>query len=153
MNKFLTIIFGLILGFAAMQAQAPDAISWRISVKMKSATEGVVNLRAVIADGWHLYGTEMPEGGPKATSFSFAGSEGVKLIGTPKAVEKPIVKLDPMFEAKVPFWEGRVLFTQPFKVTDPAKAVIKGSVSFMGCNDETCLPPKTQTFTVKVPKK
>lgn len=46
MNKFLTIIFGLILGFAAMQAQTPDAINWRISVKMKSATEGVVNLRA-----------------------------------------------------------------------------------------------------------
>lgn len=153
MKKLLFLLIMFIGGLTVAKAQAPDAINWRISVKMTSATEGVVNLRAIISDGWHLYGMEMPEGGPKATSFSFAGTEGVKLIGTPKAAEKPQIKLDPMFEAKVPFWEGKVLFTQPFKVTDPAKAVIKGSVSYMGCNDETCLPPKTKSFSINVPKK
>ena len=153
MKKILLVIIGLIMGIAAADAQAPAPINWRITLKMTSATEGVVNMRVIINDGWHLYGTTMPVGGPKATSFSFDGSQGVKFVGTPAPSVKPLEMHDAMFDADVTYWEGRVTFTQKFKITDPAKAVVKGSVSFMGCNDETCSPPKTQQFVLKIPSK
>lgn len=153
MKRIFVVILGLIIGLAVANAQAPAPINWRITVKMTSATEGVVNLRAVINDGWHLYGTTMPEGGPKATSFSFNGSQGVKFVGTPTPSVKPVKMHDVMFDTDVTYWEGRVLFTQKFKVTDASNAVIKGNVQYMGCNDETCSPPKTQQFTLKIPSK
>ncbi len=149
---FLFLI-GIITAMFTVSAQAPaDPVTWRAQVKMTSATEGTVIVRATVNKGWHLYGTDMPQGGPKPTSFNFAGSTGVKFIGTPTPSVKPVKKHDEMFSADVTYWEGRVTFTQRFTVTDPAKAKIAASVTYMGCNDETCSPPKTKKFTLNVPR-
>ena len=60
----------------AAMAQTVQPVKWRISVKMTSKTEGVVTIRAIVGQGWHLYGLDIPKGGPKPTSFNFSKSEG-----------------------------------------------------------------------------
>lgn len=133
-------------------ASAQDApIRWRMIVKMTSPTEGTVTIKALVDEGWHLYGTEMPDGGPKPTTFDFSGSEGISLIGKPVPSRKPVVKEDKQFGSRLSQWEGNVSFVQKFRLKGNKAASVKLGIRFMGCNDVTCLPPRTQNFSTAVP--
>ena len=150
MKKF-TLIFALIL-FAAVSMSAQKPISWRSSVKMTSKTEGIVTIKAIISTGWHLYGTNIPSGGPKATKFDFSASTGVKLVGGVEPSYKPVNVYDNTFGMNLNWWDKTVTFTQKFKLTGNGTAKIVGSILYMGCNNQTCLPPSTQSINIVVPK-
>ncbi len=136
---------------ATFGAIAQNPIKWRTSVTMISETEGVVTMKAILQNGWHLYGTELPAGGPKATKFDLSASTGVTFIGTPVPSIKPVEKHDDMFNLTLNWWDKNVTFTQKFKVTDASTAKIIGVINYMGCNDETCAPPKKQKISIVVP--
>lgn len=140
-------LFILLLAVCALGAWAQNPIRWRMSVEKLSDTEAVVNIKALIQEGWHLYGTKLPEGGPKATSFSFEGSEGIKLVGKMQPSAAPLNVDDPLFGLKLHWWEKDVVFSQKVKLvkTPGAKAVV--TVSYMACDGNTCQPPKSQTLT------
>lgn len=125
-------------------------INWRVNVKMLSATEGEAIFIATIDDGWHLYGTQMPKNGPKATEIDFAGSKGVKFTSDLTASSTPIKYRDAMFGLDLTCWEGRVTFRRKFRVTEASGAVVAGTIHFMGCNDVTCLPPSAKKFSKPV---
>ncbi len=148
-RSLLVLTFVLI---AAAAAVAQNPIRWRMTVKMTSATEGVVTLRALVEPGWHLYGFDMPEDGPRPTSVSFDKSTGVTLVGSLTPERKPVVKEDPMFGVNLTWWDANISFTQKFKVAKGKTPRIEATVSFMGCNDQTCLPPKTESL-VYTPQK
>lgn len=132
-------------------AQQPP-ISWRGTARLTSADEGVITLTATMAPGWHLYGTEMPEGGPRPTAFTYHVTKGWSLKGKTVTDKAAVRKHDPMFDADVQFWEGKVTFTQHFRLNkkEGNAESIRCTVSFMGCNDETCLPPQQKEFTLKI---
>lgn len=141
------------LGAFAASAQSPSPIKWRTTVKMLDDRDGILTIRAVIEKGWHLYGTKLPEGGPKPTTFDFAESRGVKFIGAFEPNAKPIEKEDAVFGTKLSWWAKNVTFTRKFRLSGDIKdAVISGKITFMGCNDETCMPPRTETVTLKLKK-
>lgn len=148
--KRISLIFALIL-FSVVSMSAQKPIKWRSSVKMTSKTEGVITIRAIIQQGWHLYGTNLPQGGPKATKFDFSSSKGIELVGQVTPSVNPKTVFDKSFGMNLNWWEQSLTFTQKFKVTDKSIAKIIGSVSYMGCNDETCLPPATQAIKLSVP--
>lgn len=148
-NRLCLLIFALMAVVSCAFAQRVDenAIKWRMSVKMTSPTEGTVTLRAIIADGWHLYGTEIPKNGPVPTTFDFSSSKGVKFLGAFQPSATPISKTDKNFGMALNWWDKDVSFVRKFKLTGKIdEAEISGSVKFMGCNDANCLPPKTQSF-------
>ena len=152
MKKILFTFILAVVAIVSANAQGPvNPVSWRANVKMQSATRGTVTFIATISEGWHLYGMQMPQGGPKPTTFTFAGSQGVKFAGAPVPSVKPVQKHDTMFNADVTYWEGKVRFTVAFEITDPAKASLAAAVTYMGCNDQTCSPPKTHTFKLRIP--
>lgn len=153
MKKILYLFVALLMiGVASSQAQTTQPIRWRLAVKMTSPTEGVITVKALVADGWHLYGTDLPKGGPKPTSFDFSGCTGIKLIGTPVPSEKPVKKEDAQFGTTLEQWEKNVQFTQKFVLTgDRAAAKVSVAVKFMGCNDVTCLPPSDSHLSTAVP--
>lgn len=144
MKRLLLILAVIAACIGAVSAQNP--IRWRMSVKMDSETEGTVTLRALLEPGWHLYGTSMPADGPKPTTFEFK-LNGVALSGKLTASKPTVKRLDPMFGTELNWWESNVEFVQHFTLTERAGARISATVSFMGCNDATCLPPKSQTLT------
>jgi len=150
MKRYFLILFAVVM--AAASAMAQDPIRWRMNVKMTSATEGVVTLNALIDEGWHLYSTSMPEDGPKPTQISFEGTKNVKFTDKLKVSRAPMEVEDPMFEMKLSWWIDKVTFTRKFKLTDPDGAKINASVSFMGCNDMNCTPPKTVNLTYEFKK-
>lgn len=143
----------LIAVTASAQAPARKApVDWKISVKMKSATEGEVVMQASIAPEWHLYGFTQPEDGPVPTTINLDASTGVKFTSDPVASPAPRSEKDPLMGTVVNFWEKSVTITRPFKVTDPAKARIRGTVRYMSCNGETCMPPATREIDLPVKK-
>lgn len=144
---FLAMIIAL-----TFSAAAQSVVKWTHSVKMTSATEGVVTLTAKVDKGWHVYGLDIPKGGPKPTSFNFDKSTGIATVGAVKFTPKPTKKHDKAFDMDLTWWANKVTFTQKFKVTDSRTAKIAVTVRYMACNDTNCMPPKRETFEIAVPK-
>lgn len=142
----ICMMFGL-----SAQSQQPNPIRWRTVVKMTSPTEGTVTVKALIDSGWHLYGFTMPDAGPRPTKLDFSSSQGVEMIGAPVPSRKPEEKHDTQFDATLPQWSENVNFVQKFRVKDAAKAKIGVAIQYMGCNDVTCLPPRTENVSAPVP--
>lgn len=152
MKKYLIVLLSLLTVAVAATAQAPAAsVKWRTSVRMTSPGEGVVTVRAIIPDGWHLYGTHTPEGGPKATVLDFGGSTGVVPEGNTGFSPAPTTARDEAFGMDLQWWEGRVAFTQRFRVTDAEKARISLKITYMSCNGLNCNPPRTESISAPVP--
>lgn len=151
MKKILTLLIIITMAATAAMAQTVQPVKWRISVKMTSKTEGVVTIRAIVGQGWHLYGLDIPKGGPKPTSFNFSKSEGIELAGGIAPSVKPEARQDAAFGMKLSQWSSNVNFTQHFRLKGNGQAKIDLAIVYMACNDENCMPPKTETFSVKVP--
>lgn len=144
---FITLAIALILpGIAAAQLpdKVPTVVKWTISSRMTGTDTGVLTLRAVPSAGWHLYSTELPEGGPKATRIDLSQSTGLLFEGEPSPSAKPIEVNDPLFGIDLAWWESPVTFTVKFKLNKGVDAAqIKARITFMACNDETCSAPST----------
>ena len=149
MKRILIQAAMLVMAFAAtLNAQILTPITWDVSTEMTSETEGVVKFAATIEKGWHLYGTTLPEGGPRETSIKFDRIEGAELIGSPEPSIAPVEKVDMVFHLKLNWWESDVTLSQRFRVTDKKGYLLGGTITFQGCNDGSCIPPAKEAFEV-----
>ena len=99
--------------------------------------------------GWHLYALDLPEGGPIPTAFTFEKGMGFFTVG--KVVQpKPHSEMDKNFNMVVNYFSGTVTFTQKVRVASATPVEVKGTIEYMCCNDEQCLPPKEVPFTFKL---
>ena len=64
--------------------------------------------------------------------------------------KKPTEKYDEMFALNLSWWEHSVTFTQKVRIADEKTHTVGISVSFQGCDDQTCIAPKTQQLEVEV---
>ena len=136
----------------SVAAQIVEPVHWSMRVEPQGDTAQVVTLTATIDEGWHLYDTELPDGGPLPTTFTFGEAE---LLGTTTADRQPLESYDENFEMTLRYYKGEVSFKQ---VTKEQRAKNKEQrtrtkdqvveVRFMACNDEMCLPPTTVRLSV-----
>ena len=138
----------LLMSLGAKAQIIRDAVSWSHSVEDKSPTEKVIVFSATIKGDWHLYGTELPSGGPTPTSLIVDKIAGAQLVGKLTASKKPIEKHDPNFDMTLRFYSGQVSFRQTLRITDPKAFAFSGAIRYMVCNDEQCLPPTNWDFTI-----
>ena len=146
-RRFLLIFTLMVIGASSAFAQIFDPVKWKSAIKMTDATNGVVTFTATVDAGWHVYGTQLPSGGPEPTSVHW-NNQGVKLVGglTPsKAAHK---QHDETFDMDLSWWTGSVTLSQKFTVT-AKEYKIEGSIRYMACDDENCTPPKSETFSFK----
>lgn len=137
----------MVIGASSAFAQIFDPVKWKSAIKMTDATNGVVTFTATVDAGWHVYGTQLPAGGPEPTSVQW-NNQGVKLVGglTPsKAAHK---QHDETFDMDLSWWTGSVTLSQKFAVT-AKEYKIEGSIRYMACDDENCTPPKSESFSFK----
>lgn len=137
----------MVIGASCAFAQIFDPVKWKSTIKMTDATNGVVTFTATVDAGWHVYGTQLPSGGPEPTSVQW-NNQGVKLVGglTPsKAAHK---QHDETFDMDLSWWTGSVTLSQKFTVT-AKEYKIEGSIRYMACDDENCTPPKSESFSFK----
>lgn len=146
-RRFLLIFALMVIGASCAFAQIFDPVKWKSAIKMTDATNGVVTFTATVDAGWHVYGTQLPAGGPEPTSVHW-NNQGVKLVGglTPsKAAHK---QHDETFDMDLSWWTGSVTLSQKFTVT-AKEYKIEGSIRYMACDDENCTPPKSESFSFK----
>lgn len=149
--RFTTnVLFAAVLLLCSLKgsSQILKPVKWSYGAKKISATEAVVFMKATIDGGWHLYSQTVGEGGPVKTTFTYAPSKDYTLNGTTQE-PAPIVKMEPAFDMKVAFFEKSVIFQQKIKL-NKQQVTVKGSVEYMTCNDEKCLPPDTQEFSIPI---
>lgn len=120
-------------------AQMVNPIKWFSEIR-EDGSVAEITLRAAIDKGWHLYGLELPsEDGPTATAVNFTAIEGVELDGKVECASDLVVKFDNIFGFELNWYENEAVFTQKLKISDSENWVVAGNITFMGCNDETCM--------------
>lgn len=136
----------LLLMVIMCQAQMADPVKFSAQLKTNGTADGEIVFSGKIADGWHVYSTNLGEDGPIQATFHVDKKDGVELVGklTPKGRE--ISQMDPMFEMKLRYFEHSVQFVQKVKFTKP-KYSIKCYLEFGACNDQMCMPPTQVNFS------
>ena len=140
-------LFLLFLFFIGVQlsAQVLEPVKWTFESK-QDGLEATLIFKAVIDKGWHLYDTELPEGGPIKTSIHYADSTQFSFEGGLGKEPLPTVYMDKTFNLKLGYFTKQAVLTQKIKLKSPAKVELKGFIEFMSCNDETCTPPTEADF-------
>ena len=101
MKKIFLLYITLLSTFLGY-AQVFEPVSWKTSIEKISEDESYLVATATIDSGWHLYGQEIPSGGPRPTVFTFQPNEGYELIG--KTLEdEGITEDDKIFKMKIKY--------------------------------------------------
>ena len=137
-NRMKKFIFSLLLLVTALQASAqkPVTVSHELTAK---GSEVTIEFIAEIADGYYMYSTDIPKGGPKPTYVKFAELEGAELVGSLAPVDEAKSKYEPVFDMQVTYFEEFASFTQKFKVLNE-NFKLKGTLHYQSCGDMGCVP-------------
>ncbi len=143
----LSILFVFLLLTSLLKAEIIDPVNWTFEQNSLSQTEAELIIKATITKPYHIYGLE--DSNPMPTTITFSTVEGVTLIDSVyvHADSKAVKEYDETFETDVVWFKSEVTFVQKILITDKNKFFITGTVKFMSCNDESCLPPKKEPFT------
>ena len=145
-KTFLLSCLLMVLGLTTAFAQIQDPVQFKTEWKKISDTEAQIVFTGVIDAGWHVYSTDLPEGGPISATFNTDKMEGVELDGKLMPEGKEIEAFDKVFEMKLRYFEEKATFVQKLKIT-AANYFIEGYLEYGSCNDENCLPPTEVPFT------
>lgn len=145
--RFLLLF--LFAGLAGQLSAQLSPVSWSFDASTVNNQEVDLSVKASIDDGWYVYSQFLEDGGPVPTSITFE-SEGVELVGKSKEVSDHRKEgFDDIFEMNLIKFGKEVDFKQKIKVPAGTKS-IKGYVTFMTCNNESCLPPKDVDFEIEL---
>jgi hypothetical protein len=161
--KFILLAFAAMLSFGNVQAQL-NPVTWDFDLQKIDDENAYVIMTANVQKGWKLYGsfpfstdeTDQVQTitiknnkkqcdsnlGPVCLEISVEDPELV--AGNVTANREPKAEYSKIFDGNIVYYDGNVQFRQKIKIT-PNK-LIKGSVYFMTCDGERCLPPTTTEF-------
>ena len=147
MKKAMSLALLLLVAMFC-NAQMSDPVKFKSHLKTGSTAEAEIVFEGKIEPGWHVYSTNLGEGGPTEASFSVDSKDGVELVGRLMPRGNEISKYDKMFEMKLRFFEKTAQFVQKIKFTKPTYS-IKGHLEYGACSDEVCTPPARVDISFK----
>ena len=142
-RKILSICLLLIAVVA--QAQIQEPVKFKSELKTLAAGEAEIVFTATIDKGWHVYSTDLGDGGPISATFNVEKISGATVVGKLQPKGKEIASYDKLFEMNVRYFESTAQFVQKLKLTG-GDYKIEGFLEFGACNDENCLPPTQVEF-------
>lgn len=147
-RKFLLSWLLMALLCLPVLAQMQDPVQFKTEWKAISDKEAEIIFTGTIERGWHVYSTDLEEGGPTSATFNIDEIKGAEVVGklTPKGNE--IDMMDPIFGMQVRFFEETATFVQKIKLTG-GEYSITGYLQYGACDDQNCLPPTNVEFTYK----
>jgi thiol:disulfide interchange protein DsbD len=152
MKVKLSLFFLLFIAAAtSVQAQTTESlVKWSFAAKKKDPKTYEVVASAMLPKTWHIYSQTTPKGGPVATKITFKTNPLLILTGDPKESGALKTMHDQVFDVDVKYFNDKVDFVQLVKLKTAATTSVSGTVEYMICNDEKCLPPTKQNFDVKL---
>ena len=141
-------ITSLLLLLVISQTFAQNVIKWDFSLEDNGKGEINILAKATVEQGWYMYDTNIPPGGPNPTVIEFYQITGTEVVGDFKAVDKKAtVKFDEIFQMEIGSFKNTVTFVQRLKVTDKSKFKVLGNVRAQACDEQTCTPPLPFNFS------
>ena len=139
--SFLLLMFVVL----AAHAQIQDPVKFKTELKTLSDTEGEIVFTGIIDKGWHVYSTDLGDGGPISATFNVDKMTGAEIVGKLKPVGKEVSTFDKLFEMKVRYFENTAQFVQKIRFT-AGTYDMDGYLEYGACDDESCLPPTEVPF-------
>lgn len=161
MMKFIRIslvfLFCLLWLLPARAQVTVGQVTWRVELKKISKDTFDLIYHADIKPGWYLYSSQLdPYLGPIPTSFGYITSINIPatFVLVNDVAETGLEThddFDEIWETQIKKLAKSATFTQRIVALDK-KAVAKGSIEWMVCNDESCLPPDLVYFNFDLAK-
>ena len=150
MKRITSLLTLFICAAVAAVAQFQNPVAF--SVTQKKVADNVLEIafQGSVEAGWHIYGTDIADGGPTRAELTIEKQKGLKPDGKLRATGKVQRKMDEMFGMEVSYMEGTASFVQRFVITEPEYEVA-GYLTYGACNDENCIPPTDVEFSFKSP--
>jgi len=147
MRIYIIFLFAILSN--AAWAQHLNPVHWSYEAKKISDTEYDLVLTAHVDKGWFIYSQYLEsDEGPIPTSFVFNENEKYEVVGEAAEAGHKKEGFDPIFGMNLIKFDGKVQFIQHIQLKGKINEVT-GSLEFMTCDDERCLPPTTVEFVVK----
>ncbi len=125
-------------------------VKWSFEKKQVNATEFDLIFKAQIEAGWYMYGTSIPEGGPRPVSFKFNPASNFQMVDG-LIIPKPVEKFDSLEQMVLPSYKKEATFIQRIRINSDVPYNVTGELEFCACNDRSCLPPEYIEFTFDLP--
>jgi hypothetical protein len=138
------------VAYGTIRAQEPNMIRWNFSSTKINDTTYELHMLAKVDAPWHIYSQNLSAATGFATRITFTKSPLVVLRGNLKEQGKRLTQKDPTTGNVLSYYSDIVEFVQTVTLNAPAKTRVNGSIQYMLCTDERCLPPATKKFTVMV---
>ena len=108
------VLFSFFLLFVAVmvQAQILEPVKFKYELLKSSTSGSVIEFTATIDKGWHVYSTDLGDGGPISATIHIEKMVGAELKGQLKPVGKEIAAFDKLFGMKVRYFEHSAKFAQ-----------------------------------------
>ena len=146
----VTLIFATLFCVSLSSTAQIDPVEWSINAQKINDGEYDVVFTAKIDDGWSVYSQYLEsDAGPIPTSIAFDEENGLQLIG--KSTETGVKKegFDQIFGMNLVKFSKMARITQRVKITGTPDS-ISGFLTFMTCDDQSCLPPKDVDFDISL---
>jgi len=130
-------------------AKIDTPVHWKFASSKLGENKYAVTFTAKIDNGWHLYSQFLKSGGPVPTSFKFESIPDISLSGKVNEVPEALSGFDQSFQMTIRYHEHQVIFTQIVD-TKNKDAHVSGSLNYMVCSGQKCLPPTDVNFDIPV---
>lgn len=147
--RALILGIGLQMTFGPVQAQENNPVHWQFSSRKINDKVFEVHLTATIDAPWHIYSQQLAEDAiALPTTISFNKNPLITFHDKPREVGKLIEEKDEALGITLRYYSDKVVFVQTLQLKAAAKTNISGSIRYMACVDDRCLPEARQSFTV-----
>jgi thiol:disulfide interchange protein DsbD len=137
----------------AQRGGSATKVDWSVSASdVAPGASGALTLEATIDDGWKMYAVDSPPPSRGVSVSIESWPEGLAK-GGPVEQSDPQRGYDPNFDKEVSYFEGSATVRVPVSAEEgasPGERTVKGSVTFMVCTKEMCLPPTPTSFSTTV---
>ncbi|OJX90404.1 MAG: thiol:disulfide interchange protein [Paludibacter sp. 47-17] len=125
-----------------------EPVKWTHELKITGPATGEIVHKATIEKNWHLYGMNIPENGPRPTQIVYEKLVNAQKTGSIIAKSKLIDVYDNSFQMNLSWYANEAVFVQKISFQDATQVKVEGYVEYMACDDERCLPPAQDEFSL-----
>lgn len=142
------VLLNIIFSFGAQAQMLEDPTVWKVEARKLDGNKYDLVFHCDVKNGWHVYSLEPGgDGSLIAPEFTIKKNADIKLIGKVREKGKKIDET--IEEVGLVHYYKNVDFIQTVELAKE-DMVITGEYMYQTCNDETCLPPKTVDFSIKI---
>ena len=140
----LVMLTAIVIGTSAQTSP----VSFSTKEKRTANDEIEISFTAAIENGWHVFSTNLPSGGPIPTTLTIEQCDGAQAIGSLHSKGQEKEEYSDVFGMKLRFFERTATFSQRFRITGSSYR-IKGYLRYASCNATMCMPPRNVEFEAK----